>query len=84
MTEHRPLGWGILATGWIARQFTADAQLAGLHVTAVGSRSADSARKFAETFGIPQAHGSYEELVNDDAVDIVYVATPHPCTVRTP
>lgn len=76
----RPAGlrWGILATGFIAGQFTSDALLAGLDVQAVGSRSADSAQRFAEAHGIARAHDSYEALVADPEVDIIYVATPHP------
>lgn len=72
-----PLQWGILATGGIARLFTKDLLAHGHHVRAVGSRSLEPARSFAKEFGIPQAHGSYEELVADPLVDIVYVATPH-------
>lgn len=77
-TSHSPLRWGVLATGWIARRFTADALLAGLNVNAVGSRSAESAQEFANSFGIERAHGSYSGLLTDPNVDIVYVATPHP------
>ncbi len=69
--------WGILGTGGIARAFAADLKLTGHEVVAVGSRTAESARRFASDFGIPRAHPSYEALVADDAVDIVYVATPH-------
>lgn len=72
------LHWGILATGGIAHAFTSDLRTAGLDVAAVGSRSLDSARAFAEKYDIPHAHGSYEELVADPDVDIVYIATPHP------
>jgi predicted dehydrogenase len=43
----------------------------------VGSRSSGSAQEFANRFGIPHAHGSYEALVGDPDVDVVYVATPH-------
>ena len=71
------LRWGILATGGIAHSFTEDLRHAGLDVAAVGSRSEESARRFAETFDIPRAYGSYEELVADPDVDIVYVASPH-------
>lgn len=82
MTETSPtaprLRWGILATGAIAEQFTADALLAGLHVTAVGSRSADSAEAFSQRHQLTTAHGSYEDLAADPEVDIIYVATPHP------
>jgi predicted dehydrogenase len=74
----KPLSWGILATGWIAELFTADLQLAGLTVAAVGSRTQEGADRFAEKFKIPKAHGSYEALVADPSVDIIYVATPHP------
>ncbi|GAA1137222.1 Gfo/Idh/MocA family protein [Nesterenkonia lutea] len=76
----RPAGlrWGILATGFIATQFTGDALLAGLDVRAVGSRSVESAQRFATAHGIPTAHGSYAALAADPEIDIVYVATPHP------
>src|SRR5579875_1517137 len=72
------LGWGILATGSIAADFTRDLQRAGLRVAAVGSRTLDRARAFAAEHGIPNAHGSWADLAADPAVDAVYVATPHP------
>ncbi|GAA1967490.1 Gfo/Idh/MocA family oxidoreductase [Microbacterium deminutum] len=80
MTEvHAPgLRWGILATGGIAHAFTKDLRTAGRDVTAVGSRRAEAADAFAAEFGIPRAHSSYEDLVADPDVDIVYVSTPHP------
>jgi len=74
----RQLGWGILAAGWIAEMFTQDLKTAGLRVSAVGSRSQEKADVFGSRFGIPKAHGSYEALVTDPDVDIVYIATPHP------
>ncbi|WP_019181073.1 Gfo/Idh/MocA family protein [Microbacterium yannicii] len=72
------LRWGILGPGGIARAFTSDLRTAGLDVAAVGSRRLASAEAFAADFDIPRAHGSYEELVADPDIDIVYVATPHP------
>ncbi|WP_106538996.1 Gfo/Idh/MocA family protein [Haloactinopolyspora alba] len=69
--------WGILATGGIAGVFTRDLLAHGHQVAAVGSRSPAGAQRFAESFGIPRAYGSYEELVADPDVDVVYVATPH-------
>lgn len=44
---------------------------------AVASRSYDRARDFAARWQFSKAYGSYEELVADPAVDIVYIATPH-------
>lgn len=76
MTEH--LRWGILGTGWIARQMTADLAINGSPVTAVGSRTQAKADAYAAEFDIPNAHGSYEALVADPEVDVIYVATPHP------
>jgi predicted dehydrogenase len=45
---------------------------------AVGSRSQGAADRFADTFGIATRHASYESLVADPDVDVIYVATPHP------
>lgn len=67
--------WGILATGGIAATFTEDLKLLpDAEVVAVGSRSVESARTFADRHGIPRAHGSWAELAADPDVDIVYVA----------
>ncbi|MBB2909884.1 putative dehydrogenase [Streptosporangium becharense] len=79
--------WGILATGGIAATFTEDLKrLPDAEVVAVGSRTAESARAFADRHGIPRAHGSWAELAADPEVDIVYVANTqnaHYDAVRT-
>jgi predicted dehydrogenase len=73
-----PLNWGIIATGEIARAFAAGvAHSRSGVVTAVGSRSQESANKFAAGFSIKKAHGSYEALLADPEVRAVYIATPH-------
>ena len=72
------LGWGILGAGRIAKSFVRDCQGAGINVVAVGSRAQASADVFASELQLATAHGSYQELVNDPKVDVVYVATPHP------
>jgi predicted dehydrogenase len=77
-SEDAAIGWGILATGGIAQTFARDLALVpGARLAAVGSRSEVKARAFAERYGAAAAHGSYEELVADPGVDVVYVATPH-------
>ena len=46
-------------------------------ILAVGSRNLSRAEEFASRFGIERSYGSYEDLVNDPDVDIVYIASPH-------
>ncbi|HUJ42801.1 MAG TPA: Gfo/Idh/MocA family oxidoreductase [Opitutaceae bacterium] len=73
------LSWGILATGRIAGIFARG--IAASHsgqLVAVGSRAQAAADRFAREFGAPRAHGSYAALLEDRAVEAVYVATPHP------
>lgn len=70
--------WGILSTGSIAQKMAdtlnhcVDAEL-----VAVGSRNKDTAKEFADQNNIPKRHASYEALVADPDVDVIYVATPH-------
>ncbi len=74
----RAVGFGILATGGIANGFVRDlAHVPGARAVAVGSRSLDRARVFAAEHGVAAAYGSYEQVLADPAVDVVYVATPH-------
>jgi dihydrodiol dehydrogenase / D-xylose 1-dehydrogenase (NADP) len=71
--------WGILGTGGIASAFARDLEFAkNTEKLAVGSRTKESAEKFAEEHGVARAYGSYEELVKDSDVDAIYIATPHP------
>jgi predicted dehydrogenase len=70
--------WGILGPGRISRAFLAGlAGSATERAVAVGSRQLDRAEAVAEHFGVARAHGSYEQLLADDAVEAVYVATPN-------
>ena len=74
----KKLKWGIMGTGGIARTF-ARAVLASETGTlaAVGSRTAESAERFAEEFGISHRHASYEALVDDPDVQAIYIALPN-------
>jgi predicted dehydrogenase len=73
-----PTRWAILGPGSIARTFASDLALVpGAELVAVGSRSGPRARAFAEEFGVASSYGSYEELVSDPQVDVVYIASPH-------
>ena len=72
------IGWGFIGTGVIAKQFAACLQLLEdeCYIAAVGSRSMETAKKFTDVFG-GKPYGSYEEMLQDPDVDVVYVATPH-------
>jgi predicted dehydrogenase len=71
--------WGIAGPGRIANSVAKDFRCVdGAELVAVGSRSAERATDFARRHEIPRAHGSYAELLADDDVDVVYIATPHP------
>jgi predicted dehydrogenase len=73
-----PVRWGILGTGLIAGLQTSDLVEHGFTVQAVGSRNTATAREFAGRFGVATAHSSYQALVDDPDVDVVYVSSPHP------
>jgi predicted dehydrogenase len=70
--------WAILGCGKIARKFSNDLKLLpNARLYAAASRDIQKARSFAGEFGFEKAYGSYEEMVADPGVDIVYIATPH-------
>jgi predicted dehydrogenase len=70
--------WGILAPGKMSAKFTAGLKLLdNVELYAVGSRDAGRAEKFAKDHGFQKYYGSYEELAGDDAVDVIYIASPH-------
>lgn len=76
--EAPPLRWGILGPGTIGHTFAGTVlKHSRQQVVAVGSRSPERGDQFAREFGIPRVHPTYEALVADDAVDVVYIATPH-------
>jgi predicted dehydrogenase len=71
--------WGVVGPGRIAEKVVADfPHVPGAEVVAVASRSAERAQAFADTHGIDRIHDSYRAIVEDDAVDALYIATPHP------
>jgi predicted dehydrogenase len=74
-----PVRWGIVATGNISGSFTRDlAELPDAEVTAVASRSQVGADRFADEHGIPKRYDDYRALIDDQAVDVLYIGTPHP------
>ena len=70
--------FGIIGAGgiavWMAKTL---ASVEGAESYAIAARDLTRAQAFAEKYGFAKAYGSYEELVSDPAVDVVYIATPH-------
>lgn len=69
---------GIMGTGKIAG-IMADTikSMRGVSLYAVGSRTPEKAAQFASEHGVKKNYGSYQELVDDPKIDLIYVATPH-------
>ena len=74
---------GIIGAGHIAEKmaFTLN-RMEDAAAYAVASRSLEKAENFASAHGVEKAYGSYEELLDDPQVDLVYVATPHSLHLR--
>lgn len=75
MAHDQQLRWGFLGAGWIADIIAADFKIAGLKIQAVGARSGEAAKAFADKHNVPTWYEGYDALVADPAVDIVYVST---------
>jgi len=75
---NKTYNWAILGCGKIAQKFANDLKvLPNARLYAAASRSPGKAQTFATEFGFEKAYGSYGEMVNDPAVDVVYIASPH-------
>lgn len=69
--------WGMIGLGDIAHQFAQSFNTDKAELTAVASRTLQKAFDFSNTYKVPKAYGSYEELAYDPEIDIVYLATPN-------
>lgn len=78
MKNKNTINWGIIGLGNIAHQFAKELKLvADAQLIAVASRSKDNANAFAEIHHCPKAYDCYEAILNDETIDILYIATPH-------
>lgn len=74
---------GILGAGKIAHTMAKTVTMMNqqgnhqISLYAVAARSSERAEAFAQMYGIEKAYGSYEEMLADEAVQLVYIATPH-------
>lgn len=71
--------WGIVGLGNIAQKFAHDLRFAsGAKLSAVASTDLERAQAFAQEWGADEAFGSYEEILQAQKLDVVYIATHHP------
>lgn len=69
---------GILGAGGIASTMAKTvAGMKDVEAYAVAARDLERARVFAQKYEVKKAYGSYEEMLADDEVELVYIATPH-------
>ena len=79
MSDSQTVRWGIVGPGRIASLVIKDfPYVAGAEAVAVASRSTERAQAFAAEHGLARAYGSYPEIMADEDIDAVYIATPHP------
>ena len=71
------LNWGILGTGGIAHEMGNALKAVNGEIYAVCGTSMAKAQKFADEFGVQKAYGDAKDMIADEAVDIIYIATPH-------
>lgn len=71
------LNWGIIGTGWIAHEMGEALNRVHGEIYAVCDASLAGAQKYADEFHVNQAYGSVDEMLKDENIDIVYIATPH-------
>lgn len=69
--------WGIIGLGNIAHEFAEHFDQETSELAAVASRTIDKAEPFAQRYHIPKAYGSYQEMLNDQEIDIIYIAVPN-------
>lgn len=72
--------WGIIGLGGIANKLAqAVTSMKGVELVAVASRTKEKSEAFGKKYGVPinRCYGSYDEIVKDNDVDVIYVAVPH-------
>jgi xylose dehydrogenase (NAD/NADP) len=73
-----PVRWGLLSTAAISTELVGPLQQSETSdLIAVASRDAGRAAAYAARHGIPASYGSYEDLLNDDAIEAVYIPLPN-------
>lgn len=69
--------WGILGCGTIASEMAETFRKMGREIYGISNRTVEKAEKFAETYGVKHVFKTYEEMLADEKIDIIYIATSH-------
>ena len=77
VTMGTELNWAVLGTGVIANQMAQALQKMGKPLYAVGNRTYEKAVEFAKRYGIQKVYPQIDDMFEDEAVDIVYITSPH-------
>lgn len=76
----KKIRWGIIGLGNIANKFAqAVTKMQNTELVAVASRTKEKSENFGDSYGVTKqkCYGSYEEIVKDNDVDVIYIAVPH-------
>lgn len=75
----RKIKWGVMGTAYIFERDTARGmELAdNCEMTAIAGRSIEKAKDFQKRYGFERAYGNYEDLLNDEEVEAVYIPLPN-------
>ena len=74
----KTIRWGVIGSGWIAHMFANTMKtIDNSEIIGISDVSLELAQAYQKEFQIPSAYGTTEEMLQNDAIDAVYVATPH-------
>lgn len=74
----KKIRFGMIGAGRIARKFAEGLSFVeDAELVAIASRSIERAEEFGDEFAIRKRYGNYEELVQDEEIDVVYISTPN-------
>lgn len=78
MSQNKKLSWGLLSTARINRRVIPPIKSSKRNtLVGVASRVETRARQYAQEWGIPKAYGSYEALLEDPQIDVIYISLPN-------
>lgn len=71
------INWAIIGTGGVANEFCKQFNKEKANIYAVYSRKLEKGKDFSEKYSIDNVYDNYDELLQDENINIIYIATPH-------